>query len=718
MATQVYRVQGPDGRIYRLQGPANATPEEIAAVAEQQLGKFSQAREEPPVDAATENLDPRDVQARRRPAPATDFLGKLREVYNVGGMRGVVQGIRDPIDAGAQILVRGARAIGGADDAEVRRVDRLAEQANAQYLYDTGRQAGDLDVARLGGNVAATTAVLPARFLRGATVGSRAAGGAAIGAAGGALQPVTEGDFAGEKTKQVLLGAVAGGVGTPVTEGVLRAAVPAINQAANLIRRAGTALRPPQYDNLLAQSLEAQGIKWAELGDEVRNALRQDVVSALKAGGQVDGEAIRRLADIRSVGATPTRGSVTLDPVQITAERNLAKAGANSTDPTLQRLSQVESENNRALIDRLNKLQGGSSADEFSTGALTIRALQGRDEQAANTVRDLYRRAEDMNAGSITLDGAGFVNVASRALDDSRRGAFLPAQVRSVMQEIADRQQRGIQMTLNDVEQLRTILAAEARKASRSGDGNAQAAIGVVRDALEGTPTDSLRGEAANAAFNRARAAHRARMKLREESPALDAALNGAEPDQFVRKFITGQGASVADVNALRRSLAGDPDALDAVRGQIINHLKSRATGGASDEVATISQKRLNDAINAIGDRKLSAFFSPEEIAQIRQVGRVASYLQVQPKGSAVNNSNTASAAFGVLDRILSRVPFGDAAIRTPLQNFSQQREARNALLQTLPVTVDDLINDAARNRLVRLVAPVGGALGVMASAQ
>lgn len=713
MATQVYRLQGPDGKVYRIEGPAGASAADIEAFAAQAIPKFSAPREEPPTDAATANLDPRDYQAQRRPAPATGVLGKLREVYRVGPLGGVVRGAQDLIDAGAQLAVRGGRAVGLADDAEVKRVDDAVRQSNAQYLYDTGRQAGDVDVARIGGNVAATTALLPARLLRGATAGQRALSGAAIGAAGGALQPVTEGDFAAEKAKQIGMGAVAGGIASPAIEGLVRVAVPVVNTAASLIRRAGSALRPQQYDNLVAQALEANGIKWSDLGKQAQDAIRQDVVRALQAGGQADAEAIRRLADIRAVGATPTRGAVSLDPVQITAERNLAKAGANSTDESLQRLAQVEAENNRALIGRLNALQGGSPADEFSTGALTIRALQGRDAQAQNTVRDLYRRAEDMNAGAITLDGTQFVNVASRALDESRRGAFLPGQVRTVMQEIAERQQRGVRMTLNDVEQLRTILAAEARKAARSGDGNAQAAISVVRDALEGTPTDSLRGEAANAAFNRARAAHRARMQMREESPALAAALDGAEPDQFVRKFITGQGASVADVNALRRSLAGNPEAMDAVRGQIINHLKSRATGGAADEVATISQKRLNDAINAIGDRKLAAFFSPEEVAQIRQVGRVASYLQVQPKGSAVNNSNTASAALGVLDRIVSRVPFGDAAIRTPIQNFTQQREARNALLQTLPVTGDDFIDDAARSRIVRLVAPLGGALGV-----
>jgi hypothetical protein len=35
---------------------------------------------------------------------------------------------------------------------------------------------------------------------------------------------------------------------------------------------------------------------------------------------------------------------VTLDPVQITQEKNLAKLGANSTDPKLQELARAEHE--------------------------------------------------------------------------------------------------------------------------------------------------------------------------------------------------------------------------------------------------------------------------------------------------------------------------------------------------------------------------------------
>ncbi|MFN5352013.1 MAG: hypothetical protein ACK5BE_05320 [Alphaproteobacteria bacterium] len=697
----------------------------------------------PEIDAATENLDPRDVMARRRPAPATTIGGRLREEYYAGPVAGVVRGARDLIDKGAQALRRAVPdEIGSAIDVlgnkaadlglpvaqstGVQGVDENVRLGNNQYLYATGRREGELDLPRMIGNVAATTAILPARLLRGQTLFQRTAGGAALGGASGAMQPVFSGDFGEETTKGATVGAVAGAIGTPVAEGLVRLAVPVINTAVGTIRRVGSALRPQQYDNMLAQALEANGLKWADMPEAARSALREDVVRALQSGGQADAEAIRRLADLRAVGVTPTRGSVTLDPVQITAERNLAKIGANSTDPALQRLARVESENNAALIARLNQLQGGNPADEFSTGAKVIQALKDRDAQAAATVNRLYDQARSLAGGEIPLNGAQFVNNASRALDAEMKGAFLPGEIRGIVQGIGNGE---IPFNISTAEQLRTTLATAQRGAQ---DGNVRRALSLVRDALEnaqpmqsvtrgvgpaipGAQAPTAQADEVLAAFNRARAAHRARMQLREESPALAAAIDDAEPDRFVRQFILGSGAksTVADVAALRRSMAGSPEALDAVRGNIVNHLKSRALSGASDEIGTFSQSAYNKAVNEIGDRKLAAFFSPEEIAQLRQVGRVASYLQVQPKGSAVNNSNTASAALGALDRIVSRIPFGDAAIRTPMTNYLQQQQAQNALLQTIPVTGRDVIDESTRNALLGLSVPIGAAFGV-----
>jgi hypothetical protein len=73
---------------------------------------------------------------------------------------------------------------------------------------------------------------------------------------------------------------------------------------------------------------------------------------------------------------------------------------------------------------------------------------------------------------------------------------------------------------------------------------------------------------------------------------------------------------------------------------------------------------------------KLKLFFKPERLRKLKALGRVASYETVQPKGSAVNNSNTAAGFAGILDRIansslVGKIPFGDAAVRTAARNWS-----------------------------------------------
>ena len=722
MARAIYTITAPDGSEFDLEGPANATPEQIKAEASKAFSTFTAPRERPPVDPASENRDPRDVQAGRRPAPATTPFGIAREIYNVGGMRDVAQGARDLYDGARQLGVRGLRTVGLADQSTVDNVDRDVRRVNSEFEYATGSQPGEFRPFRAAGNIVATAPLLPARLASAASLPGRIAGNAVIGGAAGALQPVTQTeDFGWEKTKQIGMGAGASAVASPVAEGLVRVAVPVVNRVAAVARSLGRQPSQAQIDNLISQELDQQGVRFVGLGDDVRNALRQDVRSALQTGGTVDASALRRLADVRAVGATPTRGAVTLDPVQITAERNLAKIGANSTDPQLQQLAQIEAGNNRALIDRVNTLGAGRASSEFNAGQQIAGALRGVDEARGARVTQLYDEARALNGGDIPLDGVGFVNNASRALDAQMRGAFLPAEFRGILQSIADGR---MPMNIATQEQLRTMLATAQRGAQ---DGNTRAALGIVRDALEGiSPVQSasrvagaaipsgqggaVGADEVTAAFNRARTAHRARMDAREKTPALAAAVDDAAPDTFVRDYVL-KARSARDLAALREAA---PEVGPEARTQVVNYLKQRALSGAADEVGTFSQSGYNRALREIGNEKLAALgFSADDIAALQQVGRASSYLQIQPKGSAVNNSNTAAAAAGALDRILSRVPVIGEFIRSPTNSYLAARAARNALRSELPVT-GQFIDEPTRNALIR--SPFGVPFGAAAA--
>jgi hypothetical protein len=162
---------------------------------------------------------------------------------------GFVMGLKDPISGGAQLLERVL------PQPLVEQVNKLNEVlanyglvsplpkggvgemvTQEQQAYQAGRAArGEegFDVGRLGGNV--VSGIIPgAAATRLAGTGVR--GAALAGGATAALQPVTEGDFAMEKAKQVAGGAVFGVGGQKAAEAVGGALNPLLSKAEQTMR--------------------------------------------------------------------------------------------------------------------------------------------------------------------------------------------------------------------------------------------------------------------------------------------------------------------------------------------------------------------------------------------------------------------------------------------------------------------------------------------------
>jgi hypothetical protein len=188
----------------------------------------------------------------------------------------------------------------------------------------------------------------------------------------------------------------------------------------------------------------------------------------------------------------------------------------------------------------------------------------------------------------------------------------------------------------------------------------------------------SGQGDEAIKAFNQARMLNRQWRTLVDKTPALQAIEDGVQPDKFVQQYIIqGSGkANIMDVARLKNAVKDSPEAIQAIRGQILSHLKSKATSGKPDEAMTFSQSGYNNAFSGVGERKLRMFFDRAEIDKMKAVGRVAMYEQIQPSGSAVNNSNTAAMAIGMLDSLLQKIPFGEAALSAPIKNITTSYQA------------------------------------------
>ncbi|MEY4636518.1 MAG: hypothetical protein RJA55_2316 [Acidobacteriota bacterium] len=691
-----YRVTSPSGEAFEVNAPEGASEADVMAYAKAEFAKQAPAITKP---AAVEVGDalraiPRQLGLTARYGAEglaqaaqigteplrllTDRVlggeGKSRPLSSVVADLADWVGLPKPEGANERVVGDAARLVAGAGG--LGAVGRVAQAAPG-----VSRMAGDLFANNMGRQ-------------------ALSAGGA--GLAGGSTREAGGGEVA------QALSALAGGVALPMAAG-------GAQSLANMARAKFAPQALQQVDQQISLVLREQGIDWSQIPERIRQPMRAEVAQALNTGGNLNPDALRRMIDFKAVGATPTRGMLTQDPVQITREMNLAKTGANSTDLGLQRLPGLQNENTATLLRALDEAGAKGAPDAFQAGQGMLGALRSNAAASKARIDTLYAAARDTAGRSAPLDGAAFASRANQALDEALLGGKLPGDVAAHMNRIA----RGeVPFDVNYAEQLKTRIGDLQRGES---DKSVRKALGLVRGALDDTPLRSapavnpgnlpavpgtvppspgVLGEESIAAFNRARAANRAFRQRVEGTPALQAALDGAEPDRFVQQFVIGSGSTVKDVAALRRAVAQDPSAMQQVKGYIVSHLKSAATNGTED-VTKFSPSAYNKALNQIGERKLSAFFAPEEIQQLRAVGRVGTLMTSQPAGSAVNNSNSGALLLGrgldMLGSVAGKLPLGlNTTIEGLLRGTQQAQALRTPPALLLPAPNPGLLQSLA----------------------
>lgn len=537
--------------------------------------------------------------------------------------------------------------------------------------------------------------------------GMQLAGAAGAGAAGGAVREAGGGPLA--QFGASMAGGVAGGLAADKIPGT-------VNAIRGLLPISQSMLT--QADQQINLTLQRSGIDWSQVPERVKQGMRSDVAQALNTGQELNPDAIRRLYVFRATGTTPTVGMLTQNPGQITMEQNLAKAGANSSDKSLHGLHNVQNENAAALLQRLDESGAAGAPDAFEAGQRTIGALDANAQRAKGNINSLYSAARDTQGRSLPLEPGTFTRRANEMLDEAMVGGALPGDVAKTMNKIAT---GDMPLTVEIAEQLKTRIGNLQRATS---DGSARMALKLVRQALDETPLQgspkvnpgnlpavpgtvppsaTVTGQESIDAFNQARTAHREWMKRVEASPALQAVVDGIEPDQFVQKFIIGKGATAADVRRLRDELgsvgnpqnlpavAGEqagssPQAVEAIRQYLVRHLRNAATNYTGD-ITKFSNDAYRGALRDIGDQKLAVFFTPEEIQHLKNIGDAAKYMQAQPAGSAVNNSNSGALLIGkgldMLSGVTGKLPLGlKDTINGTVQGWQQRQvlAPRNAL--------------------------------------
>lgn len=648
--------------------------------------------------ALTERLQRNGYDISKLSAPSKPFGEQLNEGLRdiprqlgltaragLNGLGNAVGVVTDPLGGvinaatGSHLLT--ARALAG----KVGDAVGLPQPANAteRWVGDGAEMmatgGGTVGLASKAANVATGAGKVMAQAMASNPLQQITSAGAA-GAAGGYTRE-TGGDAGSQ-----FAASLAAGIAAPMVINGAQRAASAIGSAgqkvAGLLNGGGAnSAQAAQIDIKIDQALQQSGLRFGDLPYNVQAGIRSDVAKALDTGGALSPDAVRRLADYRLTGATPTAATLTLDPAAVTQQKNLAKLGINSKDAAAQRLGRVENENNNLLISRLNDLGAGTKDDALAGGEKVMNALAARNDRAKSLIDARYAAARATDGRSAAIDPYAFTQQANNLLDDALLGGKLPGDVRNLLNKAAT---GDMPLTVDVAEQFKTRIGALQRA---STDPAERMALGLVRKSLDDAPLLDGQGEQAIKAFNQARRLNKSWMDIVEKTPALQAVRDGVEPDKFVQKFIVGNGekANVADLDALYKSVRSNPEAMQAVKEQIAAHLKKAALNSAQDEVGNLSQSAYNKALGAIGERKLSMFFAPDEVDQLKAIGRVASYEQFQPKGSAVNNSNTASAGLSaIFDRIansplLSKIPLG-SQLAGPAQNISVGIRSNQAL--------------------------------------
>ncbi|CAG9256011.1 glucosaminidase domain-containing protein [Paraburkholderia caribensis] len=700
-----------------ISGTANAaTPQELSGISDADLL------------AALASRGNAAAQTAQQPSSTPPVLDQVGHQLGLTA-RAVGHGVADAVGLVANPVNALINTVGGAfgHDPHLQDVDTLIRRG-VDAITPAPANGTEQTVNDIAGAVANPVNLIGGPIVAGArTIPQAAVRGAIAGAVTGDLQPVHQGDTLGTLAQRGAAGAIGGAVGGAAGAAASNALDGLINGANRIVTAVRANLPSTQAaarvsaDDILQRAAQDQGIDLAAIPQSILNGVRQQVTEALSSNATPDAVALLRRAEGEAVlgpNAGLTLGQVTRDPAQFTAERNM-RGVQGAGEPLMQRYA----DQNTGLINAVNNEGAAAAPGEFNAGSRLINALDATDAASRREIDALYQNARDLNGGDIPLDGHAFASQAIAGLDQDLAHAFVPEYYRGVLNDISTGQ---LPLTVGVGEQLKTQLARSIRS---STDGNERHALGILRNALDNAPPvqstavggnqmvtaaqaaqlpPSTMGDQALSAFNTARAAAAERFGTIDNNPALRAVVNGdAVPDNFFKRYVLN--GNVGDVNSLLQLV---PDQGTQLRAQVVDYLKSKALNGASDEIGNFSQSAFNKALNSLGTAKLQAIFGPEQAARLQQIGRVAGYVQAQPAGSAVNNSNTGAAVMNLLGQMSGKVGSlpGINIARNSLNQFLDERAAAAALAANVRARANPGV-EGSLNALLPVLAPLGGAV-------
>lgn len=540
---------------------------------------------------------------------------------------------------------------------------KVAEKDLEMGRKGSGRGTGT-DWVRAGTEVLATA---PA-FAIGGGAGVGAKGAAAFAgrqaAIGGTMGAIRHADNAAERKANIGWGAGGAAIGGVVGEKVL---APVVKKGVQAIAR--RAANKSGNTAQAATKLVDDAIRQSDIAvDEVgRQALIADATKMLRRGKQIDATAAIRKQLLQKHNIQGTQAQITRDPMMWATEREAAKHSSALNDVHIENHQQLDE-----LMRNLVSDTGAAPVNTYEKMASTFNALKQADDTAQANVSKLYDDARGMTGNDVRLNHLRFIDQTAKELEEQGLGSFIKGDVQDIFKGMFD--DPDFVLTHGKSEELVKVLNKRLRTTT---DGNERYAFGIIKDNLQKEvdrtidemgamlPNGDIDGGLAGAAdaWQTARGAARQRFEDIENTPALKAAIDGVEPDNAFNKYVLNANAAdiVRMVDTLKKTPNGQQNIAD-IQGATIEHLLEQATKSNN---GAFSPHGLNRAINSLGENRMKAIFTPEQIARINDIKKVADILVQQPLGAHVNHSNTGNVLIKQLlglTGMVARVPgFGTA---------------------------------------------------------
>lgn len=619
-----FHIVGPGGQAFEIEAPEGATEADVHRVVAQHIQALQPLAPVAPTGLPAAPAQPAPSQAQAiRASP----FGRLS------------QGALDPVIAIGQAIPRtlsGITSLGGYlpnrlsgfFDNEAAKVDEFNKSNEVRYqAARTATGSTGMDAARTLGNVVSPVNLVAGAALPvgAATLGGRAALGAAGGALGGALQPVVEPEgYWTQKAAQVGLGGVAGGALGAVAAPVAGWA----GRRLGLLPPRGVPGAPPVLPEV------------PPVPPEVPPVPVPPVAPPVPTPRGLDAAALARQADFAALNMEGTLGQVTRSGREFAAERNLRQI-PGAGDPLLNRFDRQAEQ----LQQRVGTFGTGAQQD-YRAGNALMAPLQAYDERLSAGVRSAYRTARESAGRDSELPMQGLAQDAAEIMDEFQ---LPPNVVRQLSRHgiLPDQTGNPAPRRLFTVEGADRMLKIINKSGSRTDDAINEG-LTRLRAAVKRTVTEPGQDDV----FEPARRLAAERFQLHDCVDALHAVSRGnASPDTFVNNFIlnadTDQAVRLADI--LRREA---PAAHEQARAQIGASLGRAAFGQNTAGDKAMSVERYSKTLNDLGDDKLEAFFTPTEIDRLHRIARVGAYMNQAPANSPVNSSNNWGAITSLGDRI------------------------------------------------------------------